>query len=418
MQNWKKTVILFIVGQMISWFGSSMVQYALMWNVTLGTQSGSMMTVAILCGFLPMFFLMPFAGVWADRYPRKRLIILADGGIALATLALMVLTLLGYDDLWIIFAFMAVRALGASVHGPAISAVLPQIVPQEHLTRVSGISSSIQATVTLVSPMVSGALLSFASLPVILLIDVVTAAAAILILLVFIPIPVHEKAQTQQAGGYFADMRDGFAYIAGHRYIKLFFLISVAFMVLVAPAAFLTPLQVTRSFGADYWRLTAIEVAFSAGMMAGGGLIAAWGGFRNRMHTMVLANLTIGLTTLALGLVPNFWVYLGFMALCGLCMPVFNTPSTVLLQERVEGNYLGRIFSVMGMIGSVSMPAGMLLFGPLADVAPIEWLLRGTGAAIMVIALLPLLSRTMLEAGEPVKKAEAENPELAPEAKN
>ncbi len=418
MQNWKKTVVLFLVGQMISWFGSSMVQYALMWNVTLGTQSGSMMTIAILCGFLPMFFLMPFAGVWADRYPRKRLIILADGGIALATLALMVLTLLGYNDLWIIFAFMAVRALGASVHGPAISAVLPQIVPQEHLTRVSGISSSIQATVTLVSPMVSGAMLSFASLPLILLIDVITAAAAILILLVFIPIPVHEKAQTQQAGGYFADMRDGFAYIARHRYIKLFFLISVAFMVLVAPAAFLTPLQVTRSFGADYWRLTAIEVAFSAGMMAGGGLIAAWGGFRNRMHTMVLANLTIGLTTLALGLVSNFWIYLGFMALCGLCMPVFNTPSNVLLQERVESNYLGRIFSVMGMIGSVSMPAGMLLFGPLADVTPIEWLLRGTGIAIMGIALLPLLSRTMLEAGEPVNKAKAENPELATEPEN
>ena len=412
MKSWKKTVALFLVGQMISLFGSSLVQYALMWNVTLKTQSGSMMTIAILCGFLPMFFLTPFAAVWADRYPRKRLIILADGMIALATALLAVLVLFGHNELWFIFVFMAVRALGSAVHGPAISAVLPQIVPQENLTQVSGINGSVQSAVTLVSPMVSAALLSFSSLPVVLMIDVITAAIAIAVLLLFIPIPTHEKAQARQAGGYFADMKAGFAYIGGHRYLMLFFLMSFGFMVMAAPVAFLTPLQVTRSFGADYWRLTSIEVAFSAGMMVGGGLIAAWGGFRNRMHTMVLANLIIGLCTVALGVVPNFWVYLGFMVVTGLSMPIFNTPSAVLIQQRVEGDYLGRVFGVMTMIGSVGMPVGMLVFGPLADVVPIEWLLRGTGAAIMAIGLLPLLSRTMLAAGEPLPKP---NPAPEPE---
>lgn len=402
MKSWKKTVALFLVGQMISLFGSSLVQYALMWNVTLKTQSGSMMTIAILCGFLPMFFLTPFAGVWADRYPRKRLIILADGMIALATVLLMVLVLFGHNEFWLIFTFMAVRALGSAVHGPAISAVLPQIVPQKNLTQVSGINGSVQSAVMLISPMVSAALLSFSSLPVILMIDVITAIIAIAVLLLFIPIPAHVKALTQKAGGYFTDLKAGFAYIGGHRYLMLFFLMCLGFMVMAAPVAFLTPLQVTRTFGGDYWRLTAIEVAFSAGMMAGGGLIAAWGGFRNRMHTMVMANTIIGLCTVALGLVPNFWVYLGFMVVTGLSMPIFNTPSSVLIQQRVDGDYLGRVFGVMTMIGSVGMPVGMLVFGPLADVVPIEWLLRGTGAAIVVIGLLPLLNRTMLAAGEPI----------------
>ena len=406
MQHWKKTVALFLTGQMISLFGSSLVQYALMWSVTLHSQSGAMMTIAILCGFLPMFFLAPFAGVWADRYPRKRLIILADGAIALATLLLAVLMLLGYNGLWLIFAFMAVRALGSAVHSPAISAVLPQIVPPEALTRITGINSSIQAAVLLVSPMVSGALLTLTSLQVILLIDVFTAALAIAILLLFIPIPTHDKANAAGNTGYFADMKDGFAYIAGHRYIKFFFLFSLAFMLMAAPVAFLTPLQVTRSFGADYWRLTAIEVAFSIGMMLGGGLIAALGGFKNRMHTMGAAMLLMGLCTVALGLVSSFFVYLGFMAVAGFCMPYFNTPATVILQERVEGDYLGRIFSVMGMIGSIGMPAGMLVFGPLADTVPIETLLIVTGAAIVVISFIALMSRTMLEAGRPKPKPE------------
>ena len=406
MQNWKKTVTWFLAGQVVSLFGSSLVQYALMWSVTLRSQSGSMMTIAILCGFLPMFFLAPFAGVWADRFPRKRLMILADGGIAVSTLILAVFVFLGHDDLWLIFVFMAVRALGSAVHSPAISAVLPQIVPTEELTRVTGINSSIQAAVLLVSPMVSGALLTFASLQVILLIDVITAAAAIAILLLYIPIPVHQKAQEKQKVSYFTDMKDGFAYIAGHRFIKFFFAYCLSFMLMAAPVAFLTPLQVTRSFGDDYWRLMAIEIAFSLGMMIGGALIAAKGGFRNRMHTMGAATFAIGLCTAAMGLVSNFVVYLFFMLIAGFTMPCFNTPSSVILQEKVDGDYLGRIFSVMGMIGSVGMPASMLVFGPLADTVPIETLLIITGIAMAVIAVISLMSKTLLEAGKPLPKPE------------
>ena len=69
--KWDKKVVLFLTTQIISLFGSALVQYAIMWHITLETKSGIMMTVSILCGFLPNFFLSPFAGVWADRYNRN-----------------------------------------------------------------------------------------------------------------------------------------------------------------------------------------------------------------------------------------------------------------------------------------------------------------------------------------------------------
>lgn len=131
----------------------------------------------------------------------------------------------------------------------------------------------------------------------------------------------------------------------------------------MAPAAFLTPLQVTRSFGDDVWRLTAVEIAWSIGMMVGGGIIASWGGFPNKIHTMTFASLLMGICTFALGVVPVFWVYLLFMAIFGISMPIFNTPTTVLLQEKVDEGYLGRIFGVFGMISTSMMPIGMLIFG-------------------------------------------------------
>lgn len=172
----------------------------------------------------------------------------------------------------------------------------------------------------------------------------------------------------------------------------------------MAPAAFLTPLQVTRSFGDDLWRLTAIEIAFSIGMMAGGGLIAAWGGFQNKVTTMTFASLIMGACTIALGIVPVFWIYLVFMALFGVAMPIFNTPTTVILQEKIEEDFLGRVFGVMGMISTSMMPMGMLLFGPIADIIKIEWLLVGTGVLIILLAIFLGRNKVLIEAGKPALK--------------
>lgn len=396
---WEKNIILFLVSQTISLFGSSLVQYAIMWHITLETQSGIMMTIAIICGFLPTFFISPFAGVWADRYNRKRLIMLADSFIALATLILAILFYRGYNALWLLFVVSAIRALGSGIQMPAIGAFIPQLVSEDKLTKVNATNGSIQALVMLVSPMLSGALLTIATIETIFFIDVITALIAVLVLLLFLHAPVHAKAINKATSSYFTDLREGFKYINNHAYVKRFFVFCAFFFLLVAPVAFLTPLQVTRSFGNDIWRLTAIEIVFSLGMMLGGITMASWGGFRNKVHTMTLASLVIGACTFVLGVVPIFGIYLFFMGLSGVAIPLFNTPSTVLLQEKVEEDFLGRVFGVLGMISSTMMPLGMLVFGPLADLIKIEWLLIGTGLLMFIEGFILLGDKALIEAG-------------------
>jgi DHA3 family macrolide efflux protein-like MFS transporter len=209
-------------------------------------------------------------------------------------------------------------------------------------------------------------------------------------------------ASVKQTVGYFSDMKAGYQYVKGHDYLKRFFIYAAFFMFFAAPAAFLTPLQVTRSFGDDVWRLTAIEIVFSGGMMLGGLLMASWAGFKNKYHTMVLSNIIIGAATFALGIVLNFWVYLFFMAVIGLALPMFNTPSMVILQQKVEGDFLGRVFGVMSMLSSAMMPLGMLIFGPLADFLPIENLLIWTGILITILSFIMWKDKILLEAGKPV----------------
>jgi MFS transporter, DHA3 family, macrolide efflux protein len=405
-KNWKKNIILFMASQTISLFGSMLVQYAITWYITLKTQSGVMMTIAIICGFVPTFFLSPFAGVWADRYNRKLLIILSDSLIAVSTLILAILFIMGYDALWLLFVASAIRSIGSGIQTPAIGAILPQLVPEDKLTKVNATNSSIQSLVMLVSPMLSGALLTMATIQTIFFIDVITAAIAVFILLLFLRVPTHAKALEKQTDSYLSDFREGVRYIRSHEYVKKYFLFCAGFFLLAAPVAFLTPLQVTRSFGDDVWRLTAIEITFSIGMMLGGITMASWGGFKNKVHTMTLASLAIGACTFALGLIPAFWIYLLFMGLIGVVMPMFNTPATVLLQQKVEGDYLGRVFGVLGMISSSMMPLGMLVFGPAADFIKIERLLMGTGLLMFIQGFFLLRSKVLIEAGKPTTESE------------
>jgi len=336
--------------------------------------------------------------------------------IAGATLLLAILYMMGYGSIWLLFSMSAIRALGSGVQSPAISALLPQLVPEDQLTRVNGANAGIQSLVTLLSPILSGALLTMATLEVIFFIDVITAALAVLVLVVWVKVPPHKKDQEAAEMGYLDDMKKGFRYIGQHAYIKSFFLFCTFFFIFMAPAAFLTPLQVTRVFGDEVWRLTAIEVVFSIGMMGGGILIASWGGFRNRTHTMAMAYFIVALCTVGLGLVPiyydagaflggripQFSLYLLLMGIFGIAIPLFNTPATVMLQEKVEPDYMGRIFGIMAMISSSMMPLGMMIFGPLADTFPIEWMLIGTGLLLMVQSLLLLRSKALLEAGRTI----------------
>jgi MFS transporter, DHA3 family, macrolide efflux protein len=389
--GWQKKAALFLSSQGLSLFGSMLVQYAIIWHITLTTQSGLILTIATIAGFLPQIVISLFAGVWADRYPRRRLIIFADALTATSTLLLAIIFLLGYREIWLLVLVSAIRAVGAGIQMPAVSAFLPQIVPQDRLLKVNSINGTLQPFIAIAAPLVAGTLLSFASLESIFFVDVVTAALAIT-LLALLRVPPHVKATQRQTTGYFDDLRQGFGYVGGHPSIKrLFVFFGFAFF-LVTPVAFLSPLMVARSFGEEVWRLTANEITFFAGSIIGGIIMTAWGGFKDHFKTIGFACVIWGVLFAALGLANNFWIYLGIMVLAGIPMPIFNVPVTTLLQERVDPDMQGRVFGVMQLITSAVMPVGMVVFGPLSDVVSIELLLVISGVLLVLPGIAIYLS--------------------------
>ena len=163
-QSWKNTAARFLTAQTISLFGSSLVQYAIVWYITLSTSSGRMLTISTVCGFAPQIAISLFAGVWIDRYDRKSLIMLSDTIIALSTLILAIAFLSGHRNIWLLFTVLMVRSAGTGIQTPAVNAVIPQIVPQKHLMQVNGIQNTLTSLIMFLSPAVSGAILSVSTL--------------------------------------------------------------------------------------------------------------------------------------------------------------------------------------------------------------------------------------------------------------
>jgi len=383
--GWRRDAVVFLGGQTVSLFGSMIVQYAIMWHLTLVTQSGSVLAVASVVGFLPQAVVSVFGGVWADRLNRKVLVIAADATIALTTLALALLMIGGAEDLWLIYAALAIRSAGAGIQSPAVSALLPQIVPTDKLMRVNGINGTIQSAMMLVAPAVAAAVYATSSIVAVFFVDVVTAVIGIgLLASIAVPTLVRTDADGVRPG-YFDDLVEGVRYVVTHRFVRwVLALWGVVFLLIVAPS-YLTPLMVVRTFGEEVWKLTVNEVAFSVGMMLGGSAIAVWGGLRNRVAMIMMTSVVFGVLSVGLGLSTNMWVFFGFMFLLGLAVPFFSTPSMTVLQETVEPERQGRVFGFVGIVMAVAMPLGMAVFGPLADVYSVQSVLVGAGLALFAV---------------------------------
>jgi DHA3 family macrolide efflux protein-like MFS transporter len=390
MPGWKGRVTVFLVGQTISTFGSFLVQYALMWHLTLTTKSGLVLALAAIFGFLPQAIVSIFAGVWADRVNRKIMIIVSDSIIALSTLVLALFMLSGVEDLWLIFLVMAVRSIGAGVQMPAISALVPQIVPTDKLLTVNGINSSISSSLQLLAPVAAAAVYSTMSLSAILFIDVVTAVIG-LSLLATIAVPTLARAASDEKPSYFADLKDGLHYIFSNQLVRwVMAIFAIVFLLIVAPSN-LSPLMLVRTFGSDVWMLTVLELSFGIGMLIGGALIAVFATKIDRIGMIIGSSILFGILATVMGFTTNLIVFFALFFVVGIAVPAFSTSAMTLLQETVEPERQGRVFGFVGIVIAVAMPLGMAILGPLADIVSVELLLIITGLATVVIAVVAVL---------------------------
>jgi len=380
-------------GQTISWVGSAVAQFGLIWWITEKTGSATILALATLISMLPGVILGPVAGALIDRWNRRIVMLVADGVIALASLWLAYLFWADTLQIWQVYLVMLIRAIGLAFHWPANQASISLMVPKEHLPRIAGLNQTIGGAVSIISPPVGALLLKIMALHWIMMIDVITAAFSILPLL-FIIIPQQDAPQKDPAVGttltaVWGDMKTGFRYI--WHWKGLFWLLVIAMLInfFTNPAMSLVPILVTRHFQGGALELGWLNASWGVGMVVGGLVLGAWGGFRKRARTMLMGIFGMGIGILLVGFAPANLLPLAIVGFfIGSAMnAITNGSAFALLQTVVEPELQGRVFTVvMSMAGAIS-PLSLAVGGPVADWLGVRTLYFFAAAALLLLAV-------------------------------
>lgn len=360
-----KTFLIIWIGQLVSMLGSGITSFAL--GVWIFDQTGKATPFAltILLGNLPRILLLPVAGSLADRWNRRRVMILSDVGNALVTISVFALLLFGSLQFWHIYLIVTLGSIFSAFQEPAYTASVTMLVPKKDLSRANGMMQMGQALEMIITPVIAGVLFVAIGLSGILVIDFVTFLAAVgALLLVRIPQPKLAEHAEKKASVW-EDAKFGWNYLKARPGLfgLLWYFAMVNFLlnwsgVLVAP-------MILSRFPAS--TLGTIQMVVGIGMLAGGILSSTWRGPKKRIPALIGY---IGLALVGMvvaGLQPSPFVAGAGLFWLMMFVPLASATSQAVFQSKIAPEVQGRVFSIRGMISRSVMPLAFLLAGPLAD---------------------------------------------------
>lgn len=366
MSNWKKTLAVIWLGQLISLLTSAIVGYSAIFWISLETKSPEILAYAFLAGYLPQIILGLFAGVYIDRWNRKKIMILSDLFIALSTLLLCGLIISGRRELGYLYILFACRSIGSAFHAPALQASIPLIVPETQLTRISGINQSIQSLCSIIAPMIGATLIVFLNIEHVLLFDVGGAMIACLTL-VFINIPSPKRTNTENK--LWRDMKECFKVIESTIGLPILFIGFTLVTFVVMPIAVLFPFITIDHFRGDSFQMGLIEMLWGIGALSGGLMLASSRMKINNVTAINIAYIILGIYLIIVGALPvnGFTLFACLTIIGGIVYAIYNALFIAVIQRNIASEVLGRVFSLFFSLSIFPSLLGILASGHLAD---------------------------------------------------
>ncbi|GAB4502010.1 MAG: MFS transporter [Anaerolineales bacterium] len=363
-----RAFIVIWLGQLISILASGMTGFALSIWMYQKTESATAMGLVQVFYIVPFLLLSPLAGVWVDRYSRKIMMVVSDIAGGLGSVFLLAMFASGRLEFWHLYLTAALGGIGNTFQWPAYSAAIGAMIPKEQLGRVNGLMSLMEAGPGVVAPLLAGALLPLLKIQGILLFDVITFLLAVgALALVHIPAPRQTQEGRAAAGNLWHEAAYGFRYIFARPSLlglqMIFFFgnlfTGIGFTVFA-------PMILARS-GQNSVIFGTVQTMFAAGEILGGLLMTAWGGFKRRVHGVLLGWMTFGLGMMALGLGQGILVWAAAAVFTQLFSPLVNGSNQAIWQAKVAPDLQGRVFSARRLIAWFANPITPLIGGMLAD---------------------------------------------------
>jgi DHA3 family macrolide efflux protein-like MFS transporter len=395
-----RTFYTLTVTQTLSLIGSQMTDVGV--GIWVYARTGDVTPILLTSFFLeiPGFFVGGLAGVLADRWDRRHTMMLGDAGEAVGTLLLMFSFLSGHFQLWHLYAASLFKGVFVTFQEPAADAAITMLVPETHRERANGIKEMAFPLAGVIAPILSGMLYPLIGVMGIVLIDLLTFVAAVMVVfMLHIPRPAVTAEGAAAQGSMWQEMFGGLRFLIGRRALLGLVLYSTFVNFLLNGPLGLSIPYLTSITGSEATVGLLLGV-MSAGALTGATIIAAWGGTRPRIHTLLPGSMLAGAAMIGYGVVraPALLGAAVFVALMPL--PVNNAVFKSLLQAKTPPDMQGRVFAFVFQLMSLSAPLSFLLTGPLVDrmiepavgghgwslVAPLVGTRTGAGMGLVILS--------------------------------
>lgn len=381
-------------GQSLAMITSETVQFALIWWLTEAYGSAILVSIATMMALLPRAILGPVIGALADRWNRRKVLLISHLVIILALIALGGFFRMGAASVGAIYLIILVCACSKSFQMPAMMSSTTLMVPENYLTRVAGLNQMVQGIIRVAAPALGAVLVNSLPMETIVIVDIAGAFLAVLVLFITsMPNPVHKPDTGGSLTGWrslWADMRVGVQYVWRWHGAAEMLVISTAINFLSCPAFMLTSILVTQRFGGSVQEFGLMGAAIGSGMILGGMMLSAWKGFQRPMQTSLIGIIGMAIAMLVTGLAPGsaFWAAAGGMLIGGFMVPVCMAPIQALIQKTVEPAIQGRVLTLFDSASTAISPLSLAVSGPVFEQLGAHTWYIGGGCLSLLIGIL------------------------------
>lgn len=391
-EHWVRRVAVIWAGQALSVLSTVAASFAAVWYITTQTGSPLVLSLAGIATLLPVGLLSPLGGVAADRFSRKRLMMLADGAAGLCSLTLAAIVFLSGASIPLLLALLALRAAAQAFHSPALAAAMPQLVPQEQVMRVNALDQCVTSVSGIAGPALGILLYNLFGFCAVLLLDAACAAFACLCLaLVSFPAAARSEQAAPGVRGVLLDLRGGLQLVFGDRSLRTLMLLVTASMLLFMPLAVLSPMMTYEVFNGSGYQASLVEAVYGAALLAGSAVVMVWGGAGKRKAPLIVgAGIVMGAALMACGFLREgmFPAYVALIGVTAAMVGVYNSPILPLVLARVPQEGSGRAMSMFLTVSSLASPVGLALSGAVTEQLGVPLWFAICGGLLLLVHLL------------------------------
>jgi MFS family permease len=356
---------LYFAGQTISLLGTWMTRLATSWLVFRMTHSALLLGIVSFASQIISFLLGPFAGVWVERLPRRRLLIWTQVAAAIQSLAMAALTLARVITLGEIILLAAIQGLINALDMPGRQAFLVQMVEDRaDLPNAVAINSSMANGTRLVGPAIAGLIVAAVGEGWCFLIDGISYLAVIASLLLMRIKPVDVRTHTRSMA---AQMREGWDYVRTFQPVRTILLLFALISLMGYPYIVLMPVFAVQILHGDSTTLGWLAAATGVGALASGISLTLRKSVAGLTRMLQVAATLLGAALILFGLSHSFRLSLALLAVAGFGLMQCAAGANTLIQAVVTEDKRARVMSYYTMAFFGAAPVGSLLAGILAQ---------------------------------------------------